>query len=196
LLLAFGSLLLIRHSRGSPLLPSEGSEHLLNLAWADYRRDAVAQADSAKGDAFIAGPDPLLAGLKRLKAAAVLTPMDGRTHGLTGMLALHFDDQDDLAAESFARHLVLDPSWIRLPLVQADAWSRISPERVSALWSEAIRRARAADSAAAGSGCEREVLGHINKAASANPALAGAARAACCGPPATGGPRRPLEADP
>jgi hypothetical protein len=87
--------------------------------------------------------DRLVMAMGLLDEAMTRTPMEGRLHGLHGMLALHFDDLDDRARVDFERHRVLDPTRVNLPLLQADAWCRISEEETTELWVEALRRASA-----------------------------------------------------
>lgn len=175
-LFGFGSILLIRHSREVPLLPSERSDRLVAIAWADFRRDSGIKADASGGIAMPDYADPILQAIGHLDEVLALTPMDARAHGLMGMLALHFDDKDDLAEQSFARHRVLDPSWIGLPLVQAEAWSGIDPQRAVPLWHEAVRRARTADRCHHGSSLSQEVLKRIRQASLNSPQMTHAAR--------------------
>jgi O-antigen ligase len=89
------------------------------------------------------GRDPLEQALEELEGAIGLLPMDYRNHGLHGMLALHFDDKDARARADFARQRLLAPTWVRLPLIQADAWKKIRPEESAALLELALGRARA-----------------------------------------------------
>lgn len=174
-ILGFGLLLLTRHSLDSPLLPSEATEQLIRKSWNAYQRDAASK------ELEMAEPvesDPLLKGILHLHAAAKLTPMEGRVYGLLGNLALHFDDKDALADQSFARQRVLSPAWIHLPLMQAESWQKIDPTRVTSLWQEAIHRAREADAVGNALGFEKAITSHIRKSAGGNPSLSEAARAA------------------
>ncbi len=191
-ILGFGILLLARHSLESPLLPSEAAERLLKKSWHAYERDA---ASNERDPAESGEPDPLLKGIRHLTAAAELTPMEGRVHGLLGTLALHFDDKDAIADQAFARQRLLNPSWVRLPLMQADSWQKIDPVRVASLWQEAVQRARDADSRGHETGFEEEITSHIRKTAGKDPSLTGASRAAL-GPQVASDEAKPTTPEP
>jgi hypothetical protein len=126
---------------GSPLPVADRAERLLDQAneiyLQEYRASAPQEATGVEPK-----KDPLETGIEMLNQAALLTPLDGRVVGLRGMLALHFEDMDDLARQSFAIHRALEPKRINLPLSQADAWSRINPLETRDLWLEAMRRAK------------------------------------------------------
>jgi hypothetical protein len=124
-----------------PLLPSDRSNTLFAEAQEIYLEDHRA-ALTAETVAAEQGADPLEHGLEKLNLAAEWSPLDPRVAGLKGMLALHFDDMDDLARQSFAIQRALEPLQISLPLAQADAWSRINVTETRDLWLETMRRAK------------------------------------------------------
>jgi len=124
---------------GKPLPATDRSMDLLAGAHGLYLEETRrSQADGVLPDP---AADPLEIAIRMLGQAAVLTPLDSRVQGLSGMLALHFDDKDELARQSFRNQLALDPARIDAPLAQAGAWSRIDPLESRGLWIEAMRRA-------------------------------------------------------
>jgi hypothetical protein len=135
-----GACLLYGNATGKPLPATDRTEHLLAAARSMYRQEI--QRTQAEPDVMPdPADDPLETAIEMLRHAAVLTPLDPRVHGFTGMLALHFDDKDDLARESFRNQLALDPARVSLPLALADAWSKIDPLESREHWIEAMRRA-------------------------------------------------------
>lgn len=131
-----GITLLKSHLVGTPLPHREHSRLLFESAYATYARETQAGAPPAPST-----PDPLERALLELKSAVELTPMDSRAQGLLGMIALHFDDQDELARRAFATQRALNPNWVELPAIQGSAWSKINPIETAGLWREAMRRA-------------------------------------------------------
>ena len=131
---------------GKPIAPTDQAETKLAEAKRIYDRDQATTAaldpnkppappDSSK-------PDPLEVAMSDLDEAIRAVPMDPRPHGLHGMLALHFDDQDQRARADFVRQRLLIPSWVRLPVIQAEAWKKINISETTQLWKLAITRAR------------------------------------------------------
>jgi hypothetical protein len=106
---------------------------------------AAARAAGEAGQAYHPSPetDPLLAALAHVERALALAPLDPHPHFVRGALALHFDGMEAMAAESFAIQRRLFPQQVEIVLAQAAAWSARDPEKARALWSEALRRARA-----------------------------------------------------
>jgi len=141
---ALGAAILYGNATGRPLLADDRSERLLAEAGEIYRAEhRRANSDEAAAVEPVEDqPDPLERGIQKLNQAAALTPLEQRLFGLRGMLALHFDDMDELARQSFAIQRLLEPRRINLPLNQADAWSRIDAQETRDLWLEAMRRAR------------------------------------------------------
>jgi len=146
--LGWGLVLLSGQLRGSPVLPSEHAAMLASRAHTAYLADH--QSTTAAPEVFLPDDDMsedlLEAALADLETAAGILPLEPRIHGLRGMIALHFDDKDDLARRSFEIQRQLDPIWLRLPLLQAHAWAPIDSAETHALWREAMRRAEMLDS--------------------------------------------------
>jgi hypothetical protein len=138
---ALGACIVYGSATGRPLLATDRSELLLAEAGKIYLEEQR-KPQEEETTAAPPGEDPLEHGIEILKLAAELTPLDPRVAGLTGMLALHFDDKDDLARQSFAIQGILEPKRISLPLGQAEAWSQIDPLETRDLWLEAMRRAQ------------------------------------------------------
>ncbi|MEP4047825.1 MAG: O-antigen ligase family protein [Luteolibacter sp.] len=142
---ALGVLLVHAEWTGAPLPATNRSITRLGEALELYRADlenATRQKTvEAKSPDNLTHPDLLELGLAKLEEATSLTPMDPQVHGLRAMLALHFEDKDWLARRSFAAQRQLDPGWVKLPLIQADAWAKIDPTETQELWQEAMRRA-------------------------------------------------------
>jgi len=83
--------------------------------------------------------------------ALELRPLDRGLYHLQGFLALHYDDKLPTVERAFALERALDSTWVGAPMRQAQAWSRIDPERTGELWKEALRRARAVEERKPGS---------------------------------------------
>lgn len=126
---------------GRPVTATARAEWHLNRAHALFREGVQSATVAVEGHA-----DPLELAMAELDMAVALTPMDARLHGLRGMLALHFDERDAEARRDFLRQRLLEPSWVRLPLIQAQAWSRIDSRETAELWAEAISRVKARSS--------------------------------------------------
>ncbi len=139
---AFGVVILHGEWTGRPLSPSGQAEERLDKALQLFKR-GVGQAPP---DASLHGEpsgDPLEIAMRELEQALEIQPLDQRLHGLHGILALHFDDRDEQAAADFHRQRLLAPTWLRLPLVQAEAWKNIREEETLRLWGHALERAKA-----------------------------------------------------
>jgi hypothetical protein len=104
---------------------------------------AIALAAEASGRTHqpAAAVDPLEDALVLMERAIAITPMDARLHGLRGGIALAFDDKDALVERSFAIQRLLEPTWVDLPLRQAQSWSEIDAVRTAELLRETRRRA-------------------------------------------------------
>lgn len=132
----WGAALLHGHLAGTPIPDREHSQRLTQSAYSTYLRETkAANVPDPKSE------DPLETALRQLIMAVELNPMDSRAHGLLGMLALHFDDKDDLARKAFRAQLALNPRWVELPAIQGNAWAKINPNETAELWREALRRA-------------------------------------------------------
>ncbi|NQX02091.1 O-antigen ligase family protein [bacterium] len=168
----FGLLLAVGTRPGGQLPAARQSARLMDEALAIYQNEhRPGGAEPAPG-----APEPLETGLAKLAEAAVLTPLDPRVHGLRGMLALHFDEHDDLARRSFAAQRALEPSWVALPLHQAAAWSKINPAETASLWREAMRRADESARGFPGTPWREETYERILTTARGIPELEAAAR--------------------
>jgi hypothetical protein len=130
----------------APQLPSERMDLALREAEAaslqDRKQRMAAEAQGIELSRYAAGQDPLEQRIAQLQKENRSLPMHAAAQSMLGFLALHFDDQDDLARQAFAAHRALDPRWIALPLNQAEAWSAIDEATTVALWREALDRAR------------------------------------------------------
>jgi hypothetical protein len=110
--------------------------------------------------------------MELLERAIPGQPLDARLHGLHGMLAIHFDDKDARVRDDFRRQRLLAPGWVRLPLVQAEAWKNIDGEESVRLWRLALERA-AKQSAVRGANPELvpRIFAEIVQSAAGNAAL-------------------------
>lgn len=145
-ILAGGLALLAAQWRGTALLPSVRAQRHMWNAKNLYDQDQAAYDKAVvEGRDYQPAPeqDPLEAALREVAAAIRITPLDPHPHYVRGALALHYDDKQEMARRAFAIQRRLVPTRVNLPLEQALAWSKQGPEEVGALWSEALRRARA-----------------------------------------------------
>lgn len=161
---ALGACIVHGSATGKPLLATARAEQLFTQAGEIYLEEHRKALDE-EAPTMPPGEDPLEHGIEILKLATGLTPLDQRIAGLKGMLALHFDDMDELARDSFAIQRALEPKRINLPLAQADAWSRIDPRETGELWVEAMRRAKRMEESAPGGGWEARVHERITQRA-------------------------------
>jgi hypothetical protein len=163
---------------GRPLLAGDRSDLLFRESLGLYRQDRLAGAAASAG----AG-DPLEAGLGKLAEASALTPLEPRIRGLEGVLALHYDDKDEQARRAFAIQRLLEPTWVELPLIQADSWLKIDAGETGALWKLAMERARARDLIDPAAHSRRQVFEQILQRARKSPELMHFAREAAGGDP-------------
>lgn len=172
-----GVTILIVESSGKSLNPSDRAERLLHEASELYQVDHTRAIAPGKGinDHATGTRDPLEKALAGLDQASRLTPLDHRIWGLQGMLALHFDDKDELARKSFEIQRRLEPNWVELPLTQSEAWSRISPADTSQLWIESFQRAARSPYFRDGTNSKR-LMGEVLRIARDIPELQHAAR--------------------
>ena len=147
--LAFGVAMLHGEWTGRPVSPSGQVEDRLDEALRLFKR-GVEQAPPDESSGGGSTEDPLEVAMGELERALEIQPLDQRLHGLHGILALHFDDKDMLAETDFHRQRLLAPTWVRLPLVQAEAWKNIREEETVRLWNAAFERARARHEGASG----------------------------------------------
>ena len=135
--LAFGCWLLSGELVHQPVRPTEATNRAVYSGMQALRAETAPAPESARPDS----EDPLETAIAELDEALTRTPLNARALGLKGMLALHFDDKDASARGAFAAQRALEPTWVALPLIQANAWSRINPEETLFLWQEAMQRA-------------------------------------------------------
>jgi hypothetical protein len=122
--------------------------HVREKAIELYRQDlALQKAAKAEGQTYQPDPaeDLLEKALRLMEPVSQVAPLDRELLRLKGALALHFDDKFDLVDRTFALERALDPTWVELPLRQAEALARPRPQEVPALWQEALSRAGAID---------------------------------------------------
>lgn len=149
-----GLVLLQAQWRGVPVLPSATVHHLVEQAVALYQADQAAyDRATAAGRDYQPPPgaDPLEAALKLLDQAIQIAPLDSHLHYLRGGLALHFDDKAAVIDQAFAIQRRLVPTQVNLVVDQARAAQGQNPQRVQALWQEAMRRAAAEEARLPGS---------------------------------------------
>lgn len=140
--LSFGIAVLHGEWSGRPLSPSRQAETRFEMARRLVEFELVRSGDGGMQSEIFPEGDPLEAAMRELDNALAIQPMDERLHGLHGMLALHFDDKDDRAKADFKRQALLAPRWVRLPLIQAEAWKDIRAEESIRLWGIAMERAK------------------------------------------------------
>lgn len=148
LLVLAGGGLLVAQWTASPVLPSVRSLRWMEETKALYDVDQAAyERARAEGRDYQppAGQDPLESAMDRVRRALRISPLDPYRHFILGALALHFDDQHDVATRAFAIQRRLDPTRINCVLTQAQAWMVQDPQQTKELWSEALRRAAAED---------------------------------------------------
>jgi len=171
LVLAFGVAMLRGEWTGRPVSPSGQVDDRLAEALRLFER-GVDQAPPDESSGGGAAEDPLEIAMAELEQALAIQPLDQRLHGLHGVLALHFDDKDREAMEDFHRQRLLAPTWVRLPLVQAEAWKNIREEETVRLWGDALQRARARHVGSSGNSEElRRLYADIVRSASGRAAL-------------------------
>lgn len=175
----FGLAILAGERKGHSLLAADRSDTLFGEALELYQQEHLPGAPPPAD-----GSNRLVDALAKLSAASELAPLDQKIPALQGMLALHDDEMDELARKSFARQRALEPNWVTLPLIQAEAWSRINPQETGKLWSEAMRRARSLEKSFPKSRWVAPSYDQILRRARTSPELAGAALDAAGGDPA------------
>lgn len=153
---AFGLLMLHGAWKGSPLLATDRVEQLVSETLQICRLDQ--RTPSGEGDL-------LAAGFGKLSEASELTPLDARVRGLQGMLALHYDDKDDDTRRAFTLQRLLEPTWVELPLNQADGWIKINEAETGALWKIAMVRARIQDGVIPSQQAQQQVFKKIRQRA-------------------------------
>lgn len=149
-----GLVLLQAQLRGTPVLPSATVSRQLEQAVALYKADQAAYdlAVEEKRDYQPApGEDLLGTALKVVDQALRIAPLDPHLHYTRGALALHFDDKTTIVDEAFAIQRRLEPTQVSLAVKQALVGQLQTPQRVLALWQEAMRRATAEDARLPGS---------------------------------------------
>ncbi|MFT5110088.1 MAG: O-antigen ligase [Pseudoalteromonas tetraodonis] len=87
------------------------------------------------------GEDKIETAIAVAGRALKTTPLDPELHHLRGAMALYFDDKEALTLRSFAIQRLLDPTWTKVPLRQASAWTSIDPQQAVPLWRDALTRA-------------------------------------------------------
>lgn len=174
---AFGILMVRGGWTASSFSPASRADQLLEESLELYRQEhlqySTATDVGAQCDPLV--PDRLETALEKLNRATALTPLDHRLWGLQGMIALHFDDRDEIARRSFAAQRALEPAWVGVPLFQAEAWSKINPLETRELWKEAMRRASQFNRNSDGEYSRERVYDIILKTARELPALRDAA---------------------
>ena len=80
-------------------------------------------------------------GLKQTEKAILKSPLDSELHYLYGALMMQLDGTDELIRKAYKIQRILDPSWSRLPLIQANSWLFTNPKEAMSLWKEALNRA-------------------------------------------------------
>lgn len=171
LVLLGGAVLLHGAWTQRPVSPVAKAEAALTEARRLYRLDQAEASKSAEQNSAEAS-DHLTPALDLLEKAMADQPMDARIRGLHGMLAIHFDDKDQQVRDDFRRQRLLAPGWVRLPLVQAEAWKNIDAEESVRLWRLALDRA-AKQSSVRGADPDlmSRIFAGIVQSAAGNPAL-------------------------
>ena len=146
-----GALLLSQ--RWTPV--STAADRALKESLRLYRIDQSRDAPPGDGE-----EDLLETAMSELERALHLRPMDSRLHGLRGMLALHFEERDAEASQSFARQRILDPSRSSLAFLHGVAWKSIDPNRSTKLWALALDTTSLVEADHLYSRMVREARGH------------------------------------
>ena len=166
-----GVLLLNGVRTGRPVLAQDQAEQRFQEALELYRQEhRGGEAEQP------AGADPLEAGIGLLAEASQLTPLESKVRGLEGMLALHYDDKDEQARRAFAAQRLLQPAWVELPLVQAEAWIKIDTVETGRLWKLAMERAAQRDLQDPAGPTRKRIFERIRLQAGQSPALIEQAR--------------------
>jgi O-antigen ligase len=152
---ACGAMLLSTAHRGLAFRPSDAADAAVADAREFYLRSRKELEEGSSEDSRQSGVRHLDQALEGLDQAIRLSPLDSRLHGLRGMINLNFDDRDSLSRMDFLRQRLLDPSWIRLRMIQADSWKPIDPSECLPLWQEALDLAKYHDQLSGG-GTEKE----------------------------------------
>jgi O-antigen ligase len=154
LLLAAGVGLFAAHVQGRMFLPSTRVAGALAAIDRHYRADQARIAErTAAGRDPLPAPgeaDPLEAALDVAADAIAIAPLDPRLHFARAILALQYDDKEELAAQAFSVQARLIPSRISVPLLQAAAWAEFDAGRAAAALAEAARRAARLDGGSPG----------------------------------------------
>jgi hypothetical protein len=123
--------------------------HASNKALAEARRLydldlAIQRAALDAGNAYDPAPEEDFTerALEVLEKARQVTPLDKRIARFQAVLALRYENKFDLVEQAFRMDRALDPTWVGGPLEQAEAFSRVDPERARVLWMDSLERAR------------------------------------------------------
>jgi hypothetical protein len=152
---ASGAMLLSTAHRGLAFRPSDVADAAVADAREFYLKSRKELEEGSSEDSRQSGVRHLDQALEGLDHAIRLSPLDPRLHGLRGMINLNFDDRDSRSRTDFLRQRLLDPSWIRLRMIQADSWKPIDPSESLPLWQEALDLAKCQDQLSGG-GTEKD----------------------------------------
>lgn len=133
-----GAILLLTSHQGIAFRPSDVADAAVADARDLYLRSRKELEDGSSDASRRSGIKHLDQALAQLDGAIRLSPLDPRLHGLRGMINLNFDDRDSLSRMDFLRQRLLDPTWIRLRMIQADSWKPIDSGESLMLWKEAL----------------------------------------------------------
>lgn len=111
----------------------------------DHRRQDAIQKSGQTSSPLPSEGDPLERALTELDQEARALPLQRNIQRLRGVVALHFDDKDELARRAFAIERTLHPTRVNVAFDQAKAWSSIDPAEAVTLWREALARAARLD---------------------------------------------------
>lgn len=139
---------------GGPQPAQTAASAALEQAHSLYREDEILQqAARAKGQTYQPdrSEDRLVKALAILDQTTPLAPLNRDILRYRCFLAFQFDDKYPLIDRNFAIDRALDPTWVGCPLIQAEAWAKLDPQKTAVLWAEALRRAAKLDQIQPGS---------------------------------------------
>ena len=101
--------------------------------------------NAARGNDTKAQKKYIISAIELTDKAIKRSPLDADLHFVRGKLYSYLDGSEDKIKSSFEIESTLDPTWIYLPLRQAQVWLFVDINETRRLWSEVLERSRKID---------------------------------------------------
>ena len=148
LLLAAASLLIRAEWFGGPPHATTAAASTIRQVRQLYQEDLMLQ-QAAEQAGVPYQPDPsedkLEQALRLIDQTRPCSPLNRELPRHEAFIALHFDDKSERLMRAFAIDRALDPTWVALPLRQAESLAQHDPQMAARLMQESLQRAATAD---------------------------------------------------